>query len=65
MTVITIYALFADDARTLLMDKDTDWIFWAMSLFALVLYCLEIVITAFVKVRRCQNGRSCLIDENA
>ena len=48
MSLVTIYALFADDIRILLLPKSTDLIFDFMTITAMSLYLIELVLAVFV-----------------
>jgi len=49
MTIITLYALFADDVRVLITDKDGDPNFWILNIIALGLFSLEIIFSSICK----------------
>jgi hypothetical protein len=49
MTIITIYALFFDDIRVLLFPKDADPVFYAITLFGLICFTVEIVLASYAK----------------
>ena len=46
MTVITIYALFADDIRLLALPSSTDEAFWGISCFAMACFLIEIILAS-------------------
>ncbi|EGR27667.1 hypothetical protein IMG5_191510 [Ichthyophthirius multifiliis] len=48
MTTITIYALFGDDTRVLVTDKNGDPIFWTINIVVLILFGLEIILASLV-----------------
>jgi class 3 adenylate cyclase len=47
--VFTVYALFADDIRIMATDKRADSVFFALSLLALLIFCLEFALNCVVK----------------
>jgi len=49
MTVITIYALFFDDIRILLVPKRYDDIFFGITLIGMICFALEIVLASYAK----------------
>jgi hypothetical protein len=49
MTLITIYALFADDLRLLSVDPKYDDIFYASGLFGLIVFTIEIILASYAK----------------
>jgi len=49
MTIITLYALFGDDVRVLVTDKDGDPTFWTMNIIALCTFALEIICASICK----------------
>jgi len=48
MTVITFYALFFDDIRMIFFDKSQDDGFFAISLFGMIAFTIEIFLAALV-----------------
>jgi hypothetical protein len=49
MTLITVYALFFDDLRLLLFQKEDDDIFYGITLFGIVCFTLEILFSCWAK----------------
>jgi hypothetical protein len=49
MTIITLYALFGDDVRVLVTDKDGDPTFWTMNIIALCAFSIEIIFSSISK----------------
>lgn len=49
MTIITIYALFFDDIRVLLFPQDADPVFYAITLFGLICFTIEIILASYAK----------------
>ena len=49
MTLITVYALFFDDLRMIFIAKDLDDIFYGITLFGMICFTLEILITSYAK----------------
>ena len=49
MTIITIYALFGDDIRVLVTNKDGDPIFWILNIIALISFGIEIILSSLSK----------------
>lgn len=49
MTIITIYALFFDDIRILIIPKSVDDVFYAITSVALVLFLVEIILASLSK----------------
>lgn len=49
MTIITIYALFGDDVRVLITDKNGDPTFWILNIIALCAFSLEIIVASICK----------------
>ena len=49
MSIITIYALFADDVRQLITDINVDNGFYTMTSVALGLFTMEIILSSFAK----------------
>jgi len=49
MTMITVYALFFDDLRVLTVPKEADPIFYAITLFGLICFMIEIVLASYAK----------------
>lgn len=49
MTVITIYALFGDDLRTVAFAKSADNVFYGLTFSCLFFFTIEIVISSLVK----------------
>ena len=49
MAVITIYALFGDDMRQLVTDKDGDDFFYTLTFIALVAFVIEIILASIAK----------------
>lgn len=49
MTIITLYALFGDDVRVLVTNKDGDSTFWIMNIIALCLFSVEIIFSSICK----------------
>ena len=50
MTLITLYALFGDDIRTLSTDKNGDPGFWIMNIVCLCAFSIEIILASIGKV---------------
>lgn len=46
MTVITIYSLFFDDIRIIAFPKSADNVFFGLTLFSFIAYCLEIILAS-------------------
>jgi hypothetical protein len=49
MTLITIYALFFDDLRVLLFPAGADVVFYAITLFGMICFAIEIVLASYSK----------------
>lgn len=49
MTVVTIYALFADDFRLLLSPKSGDEVFWSLTVAALFFFAVELILASFAQ----------------
>jgi hypothetical protein len=49
MTIITIYALFFDDLRVLAFPKEADPIFYAITLFGMICFTIEIILASYAK----------------
>ncbi|EAR97901.3 cation channel family protein (macronuclear) [Tetrahymena thermophila SB210] len=49
MTLVTLYALFADDIRVITTEKDEDPYFWGASCFALAAFTIEIILSSIAK----------------
>ena len=49
MTIITLYALFGDDIRVLITDKEGDPTFWILNIIALWSFAIEILISSIAK----------------
>ena len=49
MTVITIYALFGDDVRVLVTNKEGDPTFWILNIVSMAAFILEIILASLVK----------------
>lgn len=49
MALVTIYALFGDDIRILTVNKDGDDAFFAITIFCIFCFTLEIVFTCICK----------------
>lgn len=49
MTIVTIYALFADDFRLLLSPKSGDEVFWSLTVSAMFFFLLELVLASFAQ----------------
>ena len=49
MTIMTVYALFGDDLRLLVAEKQHDNGFYAMACVCLVLFTLEITLASIAK----------------
>ena len=49
MTVITLYALFGDDVRVLVTDKNGDEEFWILNIVALICFSIEIILASISK----------------
>jgi len=49
MNLVTIYSLFFDDIRVLGTEKETDGVFYALTLIAMTLFIVEIVLASIVK----------------
>lgn len=50
MGIVTIYALFGDDVRTLVTNKYGDTVFWTLNCIALGAFGIEIILTSICKV---------------
>ena len=51
MSLITVYALFGDDFRQLMVGKEGDKVFSLFNFGSLVLFLAEIVLASYSKVR--------------
>lgn len=49
MTMITLYALFGDDIRILVTDKNGDPYFWVVNILAMAAFLGEIIVSSLVK----------------
>mmetsp|Transcript_37123 Transcript_37123/g.6616 ORF Transcript_37123/g.6616 Transcript_37123/m.6616 type:complete len:92 (+) Transcript_37123:36-311(+) len=49
MTLLTIYALFGDDLRLLATEKESDPVFYSLSIICLIFFTVEIVLGSLVK----------------
>ena len=49
MTIITIYALFFDDLRVLAFPKESDPVFSAITLFRMICFIIEIILSSYAK----------------
>lgn len=49
MTIVTIYALFGDDIRSLCFAKTADTVFYGLTISAMILFMLEIVLSSISK----------------
>jgi hypothetical protein len=49
MTIVTIYALFADDFRLLLSPKSGDPVFWSLTCVAMFLFAVELLMASFAQ----------------
>lgn len=49
MTIITLYALFGDDVRVLVTDKQGDSVFWILNIVALICFSVEILLASISK----------------
>ena len=49
MTIITLYALFGDDVRVLVTDKNGDPNFWILNIIALIAFSIEIILASITK----------------
>lgn len=49
MTIITLYALFGDDVRVLVTDKNGDSTFWTLNIIALIAFSIEIILASITK----------------
>lgn len=49
MTIVTIYALFADDFRLLLAPKSADEVFWSLTCAALFFFAVELIMASFAQ----------------
>ncbi|KAL4454661.1 hypothetical protein ABPG74_021866 [Tetrahymena malaccensis] len=49
MTIVTLYALFADDIRVITTENDEDPYFWGASSFALAAFTIEIILSSIAK----------------
>jgi hypothetical protein len=47
MTLLTIYALFFDDIRVLAYPKESDDVFYGITLLAIILFSIEIVLASY------------------
>lgn len=50
MGIITVYALFGDDVRTLVTNSSGDPVFWYLNCVCLGAFSLEIIVTSICKV---------------
>jgi len=50
MGIITIYALFGDDVRTLVTNSSGDPVFWYLNCVCLGAFSVEIIATSICKV---------------
>ena len=50
MTIITLYALFGDDIRVLVTDKNGDPTFWTLNIIALIAFSFEIILASICKL---------------
>lgn len=49
MMIITMYALFFDDIRVILIPKVADDVFYAITSFSLLFFMVEIILASFAK----------------
>lgn len=49
MTLLTISALFGDDIRVLVVDKDGDAYFWEFSCICIVMFLVEMLLGCYAK----------------
>mmetsp|Transcript_28098 Transcript_28098/g.24827 ORF Transcript_28098/g.24827 Transcript_28098/m.24827 type:complete len:179 (+) Transcript_28098:159-695(+) len=49
MSIMTVYALFGDDIRSLVPDKDSDVTFYIITTVALALFALELILSSLAK----------------
>jgi len=49
MTIITLFALFGDDIRILVTDKEGDPIFWIINIVVMGLFAAEVFILEIFK----------------
>lgn len=49
MTIVTVYALFADDIRMLFFTKASDGVFYGLTTVAFVSFMVELVLSCFAK----------------
>ena len=49
MTIITLYALFGDDIRVLVTDKNGDSTFWIFNIIALCAFGIEVLLASLCK----------------
>lgn len=49
MNLVTIYSLFFDDIRVLGTEKETDGVFYALTLVAMAMFTTEIILAAICK----------------
>lgn len=49
MAIVTLYALFGDDIRVLIVNKDGDDAFFALTIVCMVCFTLEIIFTCICK----------------
>ncbi|EGR34816.1 hypothetical protein IMG5_001570 [Ichthyophthirius multifiliis] len=49
MAIITLYALFGDDIRVLVTDKNGDKIFWILNIICMCVFFIEIILACFAK----------------
>ena len=49
MTIIALYALFGDDVRVLVTDKNGDPNFWILNIIALIAFSIEIILASITK----------------
>jgi len=46
MTIITLYSIFLDDIRIIAFPKSVDNLFFGLTLFSFIAYCIEIILAS-------------------
>ena len=49
MAILTVYALFGDDVKTVAFQKSADNVFYGITIFCLFFFTLELVVASIVK----------------
>lgn len=49
MTIVTLYALFGDDVRSLFFTKSADNVFYGLTVAAMTLFMIELVLSSIAK----------------